>query len=430
MLFSNIGILDENLDFKASMYVGIKNDKIAYIGDKKPDESYGEVYDGSGKLLMSGLVNSHAHSPMTLLRGYAENLPLNRWLNEKVFPFEDKMTGEDAFPATMLSIAEMLKYGCTSFSDMYFFHDDVLKAVKESGIKCNFSRAITSFDDVDINTIKSFNESEAAIKNYQNAENGKIKIDMSLHAEYTNRKSVIEQFAKKAMENKTNVHIHLSETEKEHNECKQKYKMTPTELFLECGVFERPTTAAHCVWVEDSDIEILSKKGVTVATCPASNLKLGSGVCDVNKMLKKNVNVAIGTDGAASNNSLNLFKDMYLCAVLPKGIYRNPSIVTPKEIIKMATVNGYKGQGRDDCGLIKEGNKADIIVLNIDTPEMYPQTDILNNIVYSLNGRDVVLTMVDGKILYRDSQFLTIDIEKIKYEVSNSAKRIIIELRG
>lgn len=431
MLFENIGIINEKFDYIENMFVGVKNDKICYVGNKKPTEDFGEVYNGNGKVLLSGFVNAHTHSPMTLLRGYAENLPLDRWLNEKVFPFEDRVKGEDAFFSSTLAIAEMLKYGTTSFSDMYFFSDNVANAVIDSGIKCNFSRAITSFSDCDISEIKSFRESEEMIKNYHLAANGRFIADMSLHAEYTNRPAIIEQFAEAVKKHNLIAHIHMSETQKEHIECKQRNGgLSPAELFSKLGVFDVPTIAAHCVWVEDRDIEIMKEKGVTVTTCPASNLKLGSGVCDVDKLLRSGVNVAVGTDSVSSNNNFNIMKDIYLCAVLPKGIYHKADIVSEKDVLKMATVNGYKAQGRTDCGIIKEGFKADLIVMDIDTVSMCPHTDIVNNLVYAANGADVVMTMVDGKILYKNGEYTTIDIEKIKFEVEKRTKRIIAEVQA
>lgn len=429
MLFSNIGIIDENFDYKDNMYVGVEKNTIKYVGCEKPSADFGETYDGKGKVLLSGFVNAHTHSPMTLLRGYAENLPLDRWLNEKVFPFEDKIQDEDAYYSSLLGIAEMLKYGTTSFTDMYFFSESVANAVIDSGIKCNFGRAITSFSDCDINEIASFRESEAVFKNYHGEADGRFLVDMSLHAEYTNRPIVIEQFAEVVKEHKLNAHIHLSETQKEHEECKQRNSgLTPTQLFEKCGVFDVPTTAAHCVWLEDGDVEILKDKGVTVATCPASNLKLGSGVCDIDKLLKNQVNVAVGTDSVSSNNNFNILKDIYLCATLPKGFFHKPDIVSEKDVLKMATVNGYRSQGRFDCGKISVGCRADLIVMDIDTVSMCPHTDVLNNLVYAANGADVVLTMVDGNVLYKDGEFLSIDIEKIKFEVEKRTKRIITEV--
>lgn len=425
MLFSDISVLDASFHCKPHQYVATEGKKIVYIGDEKPEGDFGELYNGHNRLLMSGLCNAHSHAAMTLLRGYAENLPLDRWLNERVFPFEDKIQNEDAYYSTLLAIAEMLRTGTTSFTDMYFFSEHVIKGVGESGIKCNFGRAITSFSDCDISEIPSFRESEELVKTYHNAFEGRLKIDMSLHAEYTNRRTVMEQFAESVKAHGLRAHIHLSETEKEHEECKQRHGgLTPTELFAACGVFDVPTTAAHCVWVTDSDMDILKEKGVTVATNPASNLKLGSGVCNIYALLKKGINAALGTDSVASNNNLDMFREMYLCALLPKGFYRRPDVVSERDVLKMATQNGYAAQGRTDCGTIEVGNRADLIVVDLDTVHMCPHNDTVNHLVYAASGADVLLTMADGKVLYKDGAYTTIDIEKVKREVEVRTERI------
>lgn len=431
MLFSDISVLNQDFEVDEHQYVGVQDGKIAYIGAQRPQADFGEVYDGKNRLLMSGFVNAHSHSPMTLMRGYAENLPLAQWLENRVFPFEDRMQGEDAYFSSSLAIAEMLGTGTTSFSDMYFFSENVLKAVGDSGIKCNFGRAITSFADCDIMEEARFLESLDLIKNYQNAFDGRVKIDMSLHAEYTNRRTVIEQVGAYTAAHGLHMHVHLSETEKEHEECKQRHGgLTPTELFAACGVFDAPTIAAHCVWVTDSDMDILKEKGVTVATNPASNLKLGSGVCNVQKLLEKGVRVALGTDSVASNNNLDMFKEIYLCALLPKGFHRRPDIVSERDVLKIATVNGAAAQGRDDCGKVAVGCKADLIAVDLSTVHMCPENDTVNNLVYAASGEDVRLTMVDGKVLYRDGEYTTLDIERIKFEVAKRTKRIQKEVAG
>ena len=430
MLFKNISLINENLEIQNNMFVGIEGDKIDYIGTEKPQKNYGEEYDGNKKLLSAGFVNLHTHSPMTLLRGYAENLPLDRWLNDRVFPFEDRLNCDRAYYGTMLSIAEMLACGTTSFTDMYFFGDGVMKAVIESGAKTNFGRSIVSFADEDITKNDRFQEGVYLTEKYHNTQNGRIKIDMSLHAEYTNRLSIIEQFGEYTKGRGQINHIHLSETKSEHESCKEKYGKTPARLFADAGVLDSPSILAHCVWVEDEDLDIFAEKGATVAHCPASNLKLGSGVCNTYKMLTKGVNIGIGTDSAASNNGLDIMREMYLAAILPKGIQNRADIITPQEIYKMATVNGYKAQGRNDCGVIKEGYKADLIVLDLDKPNMYPDFDVLNNLVYSANKSDVVLTMVDGKVLYKNGEFTTIDVEKMGAEVSRLVREVEKEVQS
>lgn len=429
MLFSDISILTPDFTIQEHQYVAVKGNTICYVGDTPPEQDCGPLYNGKGKLLLPGLVNTHSHSPMTLLRGYAENLPLDRWLNEKVFPFEDRIQGEDAYYAVLLSIAEMLRTGTTSFSDMYFFSENVARAVGESGIKCNFSRSIVSFAEGSIGDLPGFQESEAIFRDYHHAFDGRFLVDMSLHAEYTNQVSIMEQFAQIAKDHNLQVQIHLSETQKEHQECKQRHNgLTPAQVFAKAGVLDQPTVAAHCVWVEEGDMELMAEKGVTVATCPASNLKLGSGICNLPMLLQKGVKVAIGTDSAASNNNLNLWKELYLAALLPKGITHDATAITPAQVLEMATAQGYAAQGRTDCGKILPGYRADLVVLSLSGPHMTPSTNLLNNLIYAASGYDTLLTMVDGKVLYENGEYPTIDLERVKYEVSRRTRRIIREV--
>lgn len=431
MLFEKIGIINENFEYEENMYVGVRDDRIVYIGKEKPVEDFGEKYDGNLKVLMPGFVNAHTHSTMTLLRGYAENLPLDRWLNEKVFPFEDKLTVERAYYGTALSIAEMLACGTTSCSDMYYFADGVIKAVRENKFKMNFSRSISSFTDkVDFEKDYRVNEGKDAFNKYHNTENGRIKVDFSLHSEYTNTYSMIEQFGEFSKTHGAINHIHLSETKAEHENCKKKYGKTPARLFYDAGVLDAPTIFAHCVYVEDSDIELFKEKGVTVAHCPVSNLKLGSGVCNTYKLLENGINVAIGTDSASSNNALDMTRDMFLASILPKGMSGRADIVSPSQVLKMATRNGALAQGREDCGLVKEGFKADLCVVDLDKANMYPTFDVLNNLVYSMNKSDIVLTMVDGDILYKNGEFKYIDVEKIGAECDKIVRDTVAEVNS
>lgn len=428
MLFCNIDLLDDGFRYKKNMFVGVKDGRIAVITDKKPSESFGEEYDGKGKLLMSGLYNAHSHAAMSLLRGRGENLSLSDWLNKRIFPFEARLTKEDIYNGTLLSIAEMLRFGVVSFTDMYYEGADVARAVIDSGIKCNFSCGTTTFDDTDYIDLPRYKENEMLISEYHNQGDGRFLVDFSVHAEYTNKEKIVRATAERAKYHGVNMHVHLSETEAEHRECIERHKKTPAEFFLDCGVFENPTTAAHCVWVTEKDLDIFKENGVTVATCPVSNLKLGTGVANVPLMLEKGVNVALGTDGSASNNNLNMFKDLYLLSLLSKGIYHNPTLVSTSQALKIATVNGAFSQGRTDCGAIKTGNKADLILLEENTEHTVPVNDALSNVIFASEGSDVVLTMVDGKVLYKNGEYTTLDIEKAKYNATKSTQRIAGEI--
>ncbi len=429
MLFKEITILNKDFVIEKDMYVLIEGEVIKYIGKTMPDGYVGEIYEGKGKLLMSGLYNSHAHSPMTLMRGYDENLALQEWLNERIFPFEDKLDSHSVYWGTTLAMAESIRFGIVSSSDMYYFIDDMAGAVIDSGAKANISRAIVHFDDSDVWQLPSMKEMARTFEAYHNKAGGRIRMDMSIHAEYTSNPMAVEAVSSYAKDKGANMHINVSETRLEHEECKlRRNGMTPVEYFDSLGALDVPTTAAHCVWIEENDLQILKERNVTVAVNGVSNMKLASGVCNVPKLLAMGINVGIGTDSVASNNSLNFFEEMKVFAMASKMAFADPRAVTPTETLRAATVAGAAGQGRFDCGRIEEGCKADLIVIDIDRPNMYPVHNMLNNLVYSASGSDVVLTMVDGQVLYRDGEYKTIDIERTIYEVENATQRILASL--
>jgi 5-methylthioadenosine/S-adenosylhomocysteine deaminase len=428
MLFEHINFLDEQFTCQKDKFIGIRDGRIACIADTCPEGDWGEHYDGRHGLLMPGFVNAHSHAPMVMLRGYAENLPLDRWLNERVFPFEDKFTEEAISAATTLACAEMLRFGTVSFSDMYFFCQSMAKAILSSGIKCNLSRGLTVFSDKDYQQLEAYQDNLDLLQNYHGMGDGRLLVDLCIHGEYTTTPKVVEAVANHAKKAGVRVHIHLSETKKEHEECKARHGMTPAAYFEKLGLFDQPTTAAHCVWIEGEDFDILKRNGVTVASNPVSNMKLASGFAPVPQMLDAKINVALGTDGCASNNNLNIMQDLYLFALLYKGVTGDPTVITPAQALSAATVNGFRAQGRMDCGSIAVGNKADLIVLDTDVPSMYPDIDTACNVVYAAQGSDVKLTMVDGKILYKDGEYTTIDIERAQFDTQKHTKRILEQL--
>lgn len=428
MLFSNITILDENLEVKNNMYVGVSGEKIDYIGAEKPEKDYGQVYDGQGKLLMPGFVNSHAHAPMALLRGYGENLTLYDWLETRVYPFEDQYTSDAVYWGTTLSMAESLKYGIVSSSDMYFWIDDMIRAIVDCETKINISRSIVCFDDRSVWGLPSMQELDRCVKAYHRGAGGKILMDSSVHGEYTNTLKSTREVAEYTKKMGLNMHVHVSETKQEHDECKARHGgLTPVQFLYENGVFDTRATAAHCVWIEDCDYPLLKEKDVTVAVNPVSNMKLASGICDVPKLLENGIRTSIGTDSVASNNSLNFLEEMKLFAMASKVKNADPTAITPKETILSATYNGAFAQGRLDCGKVKEGFKADLIVLDLNQPNMHPIHNLLNNIVYSNDGA-VLMTMVDGKVLYQNGEYTTIDIEKTIFEADKATAAILAKL--
>ncbi len=431
MLFSHIGIIDEDLAYRPDMFVGTRDGRIAHIGPAAPADpaSFGEVYDGRDRLLMSAFFDAHAHAPMTLLRGYAENMRLQSWLNDRVFPFEARITDADALPATQLAIAEMVRFGCVGFSDMYFFDDARCEAVRDAGVKMNVSRGLTAFGQTDY-----FKTGECAADNHlfevwDGAADGRIKADMCIHAEYTNNEPVCRTVAQVARERGAIVHVHASETELETEQCRERHHgLSPIAFFEDCGVFDSPVVAAHCVWADDADLDILKRHGATVACNPASNMKLASGFAPVPAMLERGVRVALGTDGPASNNAHNMFRDLYLLATVYKGASGDPCVVTPRQALFAATRAGALAQGRADTGLVKEGMRADLTVLDTSGPSFWPVTDMLANVVYAASGAEVVLTMCDGKVVYRDGAWPTIDVEKAKAQAQASSRRIAAEV--
>ncbi len=404
-------------------YIVVENEYITYIGSEKPEGQFDRVIDTKNKFIAPGLYNCHTHSAMQFLRGYGEDLPLDRWLNERIFPAEDRLTPEIVYTSSKFAIAEMIKNGICSFSDMYYFCDQTAQAVGETGIKANISRSIVSFDDNADNAKDTrFLESVKLFEEYHNTFNDRLKVDFSLHAEYTNVPSMTKMCAEYAKEKGIAFQIHLSETEKEHNECIGRHGVTPTGFFEKYGILESPTSFAHCVWVTDEDIDILKKYNSTAVHNPASNLKLGSGIMRLSAMLNKGLNVALGTDSSASNNTLDIMKEIYLAALLQKGTDRNPSSVKAEQIIELATINGAISQNREKCGSLKVGNKADIIMLDMNSINNIPSFSPVYSFVYSANSSDVCFNMVDGQILYENNEFKTIDIEKLKYEMKSLAK--------
>jgi 5-methylthioadenosine/S-adenosylhomocysteine deaminase len=425
-LFNDITVFTPDGETREHTFVGIDGERITYIGDSAPSGSWGRTYDGGGKLLMPGFYNAHAHSPMTLLRGYGENLALHDWLRTRIFPFEANIFPEAIYYATLLAMAESFRYGIVSTSDTYFHSEDMARAVIESGAKANTARALACFDeDADMYEMDSFKEAKRLFEHCNGAENGRVRIDMAIHMEETSTERLARQLAEYAAKIGARVQVHISETQSEHEGCKERHEgRTPIAYFNDLGLFESPTTAAHCVWVEENDISIMKEKGVTVASCPVSNLKLASGVANTPAFMDAGVPVAIGTDSVASNNSLNFIEEIKFFALVNKERRTDPTLITPRQAIHAATRVGALSQGREDCGYIEEGFRADLIVLDLSQPGMHPAFDLYNNVVYSASGSDIALTMVDGKIVYENGEYLTIDVERAVNETEKACAEI------
>ena len=407
-------------------YLGVDGDRIDYLGTEPPREAYDEVKDMAGKLLLPGLVNGHTHTGMSLLRGLGSDLPLKAWLFDTIFPVEDRLTDEDIRIGMELSLLEMIASGTTSFTDMYMSPGYAAPAVLASGMKANLCRPLQSFDpDEDPMTCRRMREMLALYDEWHGAGDGRIAVDFSIHAEYTCTEKMVRAAAEEAQKRGAGMHIHLAETEAEQQACVEKYGVTPARWFDKLGAFDGRAYAAHCVWLTAEDRALLRDRGVTVVHCPESNLKLGSGVADVPAMTAEGLTVALGTDGAASNNNLNMLEEMHLAALLHKGVRRDPTAVPMEEVLKMATVNGARLQGRTDTGKLKVGSKADLFAVDMDRPHLTPCVDPLSNLLYSAQAADVCLTMADGRVLYENGAFLTLDRDRVLHEARRAARRLL-----
>lgn len=424
-LFRDITVVGEGYQVSQGMNILVEGERIVSIGPKAPDGFAGEVYDGRGKVAMPGFYNTHSHVPMTLLRGYGEGLPLREWLFGRMIPFEALLSDEDCYWGSLLGIAEMLSSGIVSFTDMYMHTPGIVRAVTESGIKANLSHGYSTH----LSTARFVDSPAGEGTRYlmeaaKDCPGGRLVADASVHAEYTFGEGIVAaeigDFCEKAG---LRLQVHISETKQEHEACKRQRGVTPTRFFDDFGLFRVPTTAAHCVWLDEGDFEILARRGVTVAHCPSSNMKLGSGVAPIAKMIERGIRVSIGTDGAASNNNLNGLEEVNLAAMVQKGTTGNPLFLGPSALLELACRNGALSQGRDDCGTIAAGNRADIVVYDLEAAHLQPVYDVLSNLLFAGQASDIALTMVDGRILYRDGEYATIDMGRVIAE----AKRIRAE---
>lgn len=428
ILFENADILlrsGEKFTVAENSFLAVDDDTISYIGSQRPDGDFDETKNMSGRLLMPGLINCHNHSPMVLLRGVGSDLPLQQWLFDTVFPIEDRLTAEEIKAGSELALLEMIAGGTVSFSDMYFEPQTTIQAVADAGMKANITRPVQSFDPNETpEQSYRIKESLELYDKYNNSFDGRVLIDFCIHAEYTCTETVAKAYIDEVNARNGNLHIHLSETKKEHDECIEKYGKTPAEWFDGLGGFDSSAFAAHCVWLSDSDMELFRRKGVSVVHNPTSNMKLASGFAPIPKMLDMGINVALGTDGASSNNNLDMFEEMHLASVIHNGRTLDATVMNADAVLKTATVNGAKVQRRKNCGELRFGNKADIIAISLDAPHLVPALDKKALLTYSAQSSDVAMTMVDGRILYENGEYKTLDKERIYFDVKKSIRKL------
>lgn len=381
------------------------------------------VIDGRGKLAMPGLVNTHTHAAMTLLRGVAEDLPIKEWLETKVFPLEDRLDGEAVYWGTKLAALEMIRTGTTTFADFYFFMEDTARAVEESGLRACLARGLM---DIAGGGEERLSEARALYRNWHGQAGGRITTALAPHAPYTCSPAFLEQVVEAAHQMDTGIFIHVDEGRGEEEDFQKRYGLSQVAMLEKMGLFTRPVVAAHCVHVSEADLDILARNGVAVAHNPTSNMKLSSGAAPVRRMLEKGICVAIGTDGAASNNDLDMFEEMRLAALLQKLVTGDPTSLPAGRAVTMATREGAAALGLAGvAGRLESGLCADLILLDWRRAHFAPWHDLYAGLVYAAHGLDVETTIVDGRILFEKGRVLTLDEERILFESERMARRLL-----
>ena len=399
----------------------VENDRITYVGENPGREAlsaegpFDREIDAGGNLLMPGFKNAHAHSAMTFLRSYADDLPLDEWLNCQVFPMEAKLDEEKIYWLAQLAFLEYLTSGITAAFDMYLIPDAVGKAARDFGFRTVLVGAMNNF-------CQSPEDEERCFRLW-NRPGDLVSYRLGFHAEYTTSRERMEALADLAHRFRAPVFAHNSETEKEVRECIGRYGKTPTQVMEALGLFDYGGGGYHCIWLAPEDFEIFRRRGLFAVTCPGSNAKLASGIAPVAEFLCRGIPVAVGTDGAASNNCLDMFREMFLVTGLSKLRERDASAVPAKQVLRMATVGGARAMGLKECETLTPGQKADLIMIDLHQPNMHPLSDPEKNLVYSGSKRNVCLTMVDGKILYENGRFRTAVDPELIYEKAEEILR-------
>jgi len=410
-------------------YVAISDGKIVGIGRLESMPSYAaeEVIEAKGMAALPGLINAHTHVPMTILRGVARDKPLKEWLHE-IWKYEARMGREEVLAGARLGVMEMMLSGTTTIADMYFYEEEVARAVLEAGI-----RAVLSYGLIDMRnwvrdeekTERELRETERFIKEWHMAEDGRIRAAVAPHAAYTCSKEILIRSAELAKSRGLVLHIHLSETRREVEEVRSKTGLSPPDYLESLGVLGPNVLAAHGVWLQEREIDLVAERGASVVHCPASNLKLASGIAPVPELLRRGVNVALGTDGAASNDTLDMFREMRLAAILHRGATLNPTALKAWDALRMATINGAKALGLEgEVGSLEVGKRADLILVNMRKPHLATSHDVVSSLVFSASGADVDTVIVEGRVIVRRGEPTTMDREEVVARASEAAQRL------
>ena len=420
-------LMDEAGTVLPGAYVAVEGTRIVSVGTVRPQGTFDQEIDGKGNVLMPGFVNAHTHVPMTAMRGYGDGNNLQDWLNNYIFPVEARWDDRAVRSCTALGLAEMIASGVTTIADMYMHTDIIAQEVASAGISANLSCGGVQFSDtLDPATHGDCVVQRELTEKWHNYNDGQIRIDASIHGEYTSHKELWQWMADYAREHKLGMHVHISETKAEHEACIARHGKTPIQTLNDYGVWDGRAIAAHCVWTTPEDWAIMAEKGISAIHNPISNLKLGSGIAPVPAMKKAGVNVCLGTDGVSSNNCTDFFSDLKFAAILHNGAGCDPLALLPLDALKMATRDGGVALGRK-TGVIQAGYEADLILVDFSHLNLTPCHSVISNLAYAAHGSDVCMNMARGKVIYKDGDFLTIDLERVRREVADYALPLLFQ---
>lgn len=425
ILIKNALILNSNNFEEKKQSLLIRNDLIAEISDEIDESNVNKVIDAEGKILLPGLVNTHTHLSMTLFRGLADDLLLDSWLNDHIWPMEANLNGDYCYIGALLGAVELIKSGTTTFSDMYFYMEDVARAVDEAGIRAVLSYGMIDFGDAEKREAE-IRENLTLFENCNGMADGRIKVFFGPHSPYTASEELLVKVRQLADEYGMGIHIHVSETQKEIDDVTSEKGLRPFEYLDKIGFLGPDVVAAHSVWLSDEEIEIIKKNNVKISHNPCSNMKLASGIAPVSKLIENDICVSIGTDGASSNNNLDLIEELKTASLLQKVSTLDPKVLNSHEAIAMGTIKGAEALGLDDeIGSIEVGKKADIILIDTNSANMVPDSSTLtSNIIYSANGSNVDTTICNGKILMENKKLTVLDEQEIYDKARQAIKNL------
>ena len=422
-------LMDEAGTVLPGAFVAVEGTQITYVGTQRPQGSFEEEIDGEGGVLMPGFVNAHTHVPMTAMRGYGDGNNLQDWLHNYIFPVEARWDDRAIRCCTDLGLAEMIASGVTCIADMYGHSPAIAQEVAAAGISANLSVGGVQFtDDFNPDTHNDCRVQRELTEQWHGYNDGQILVDASVHGEYTSHQQLWRWMAGYAREHGLGMHVHISETRSEHEECLARHGKTPIQVLNDYGVWDGRAIAAHCVWTTPEDWAVMAEKGISAVHNPMSNLKLGSGIAPVPAMKKAGVNVCLGTDGVSSNNCTDFFGDLKIAAILHNGAGCDPLALLPIDALRMATANGGRALGRK-TGVIAEGYTADLILVDFSHLNLTPCHSVLSNLAYAAHGSDVRMNIARGRVIYKDGDFLTIDIQRVKREVADYALPLLFQTK-